>query len=74
MDITCIGPDGNPVTVPVDQLGTSGGSQPLYPNLMARRIIRSFSDAQQSIADGKARGFKPFSIEGNGTGVGEGKF
>jgi hypothetical protein len=74
IQITCVNPiTGETTTINAQGVGVSGGSQALYPNLMAKRINLRFAEVQQTIAEGRAAGFKPFSIEGNGTGVGEGK-
>jgi hypothetical protein len=70
--ITCIGPDGQPMTINANGVGVSGGSVPTNPTFGAERLNLSFAEVQRTIAEGEAKGIRPFSIEGPGSGVGQG--
>lgn len=66
IDITCIGPDGQPFTFPANTVGPFGGGTeggtPGTPIFPAKRINLSMVDVQQSIQEGRASGIKPFNL------------
>lgn len=67
MYLTCPNPDGSgSETVDMNTSGSNdaGVIESQYPTMNARRVITCFADAQQSIAEGRARGIKPFNILG----------
>lgn len=63
MDIQC-GTDanGNPVTVSVQNSGGSGDVDPT--TWKAQKINLTIQDVQQTILEGRMKGFKPFNIGG----------
>jgi|SRR5215467_7223542 len=69
MIIYCTNPTTGEVT-PLDVSGvdSSGGADPIHPNFGARSIVLGIQDAQRVIAEGRAAGYKPFSIFNTGLG------
>jgi hypothetical protein len=65
--ITCINPQTGAVTTTnsgsIEQGGTGFGQSTIGPAAFgAKRINLSMADVQQTIAEGRARGIKPFNL------------
>lgn len=65
--ITCIDPaTGQPATFEANSISMGGGgSDAKFPNLLAQRINLSMVDVQNTIAEGRAHGIKPFNLIGS---------
>lgn len=69
VQISCYNPATGQVTqIDAEGVSASGGAEPVNPSLGAQKINLSIMDVQQTIQDGRARGFKPFSLYQTGLG------
>jgi hypothetical protein len=66
--ISCIDDSGNVTPLDLTGVDASGGADPQHPNFGAQSIILGIQDAQRVIQEGRAAGFKPFSIFNSGLG------